>query len=120
MKGGSSHRASRLTRGTRSRVIARRGAVTVFVLICLIVITIISGVLLRIGLFERRRIRAEERRLQAEWLVESGLERGARRLAGSRGEYRGETWDIPASELGGQDPARVTITVEPVASEPSR
>lgn len=98
----------------------RRGAITIIVLVCLVLVTAISGVLLRIGLSERRRIRADERRLQAEWLVESGLERGASRFAAAPGEYHGETWDIAAADLGGADAARVTISVESEGKTPVR
>jgi hypothetical protein len=52
--------------------------------------------------------------------VESGLERGAARLARARGDYQGETWEVPAADLGGADPARVTIAVEPLEKNPSR
>lgn len=71
----------------------------------------ICGVLLRIGLAERQRLRSEERRLQAEWLVESGLERAAARIEHSQGAYQGETWDLSPAELGGRDSGRVTIAV---------
>lgn len=98
----------------------RRGAITVFVLVCLVAITMVCGVLLRIGLTERQRIRAEERRLQAEWLVESGLERAAVRINESKGGYQGETWEISAAELGGRDAGRVTIAVEASKEEPGR
>ena len=87
----------------------RRGSMTVFVLVCLLVIAMICGVLLRIGLTERERIRGEERKLQTEWLVESGLERAAAKLA-SDPKYGGETWDLAASDLNGPLPGRVTIT----------
>ena len=98
----------------------RRGSITVFVLVCLVAITTVCGVLLRIGLAERQRIRAEERRLQAEWLVESGLERAAARIAESKGEYQGETWDVSAADLGGRDSGRVTIAVEAPKGESGR
>jgi hypothetical protein len=108
-------------RGPGGRVARpRRGAITIVVLVCLVVITAICGVLLRLGLDERRRICAEERRLQAEWLVQSGLERGASRLAAAPGDYRGETWEISAADLGGPDPARVTIAVEPAGEDQGR
>ncbi|AGA30456.1 hypothetical protein [Singulisphaera acidiphila] len=90
----------------------RRGSITVFVLVCLVAITMVCGVLLRIGLAERQRIRAEARRLQAEWLVESGLERAVVQINESKGEYQGEVWEITAAELGGLDSGRVTIAVE--------
>jgi hypothetical protein len=105
---------------TRPRSAAkRRGLVSVAVIVCLLIITMICGALLRIGLAERRLIQDEERRLQAEWLVESGLERAAERLATS-GNYEGETWKIPASELNGPAPGVVRIVVETPASQPRR
>jgi hypothetical protein len=97
----------------------RRGIVAVFVLVCLVVIASISGVLLRIGLAERDRIRTEQWKLQTEWLVESGLERGASRLAVDPA-YTGETWNLAPDELGGAFPGRVSIVVERIDKEPAR
>ncbi len=52
--------------------------------------------------------REGERRLQAEWLVESGLERARARLAADS-SYAGETWTLGASDLGlPESPAIVT------------
>ena len=42
---------------------ARRGLTVVAVLICLIVITLASGTVLRVGLAQRDLVRAQERRL---------------------------------------------------------
>lgn len=89
----------------------QRGAMIVPVLICFVLIMLISAALLQFVVAERVLNRQEERRLQAEWLAEAGLERAAARLSESR-DYQGETWDIAAKELGGQDAGRVTITVE--------
>jgi hypothetical protein len=105
-------------RAMRPHAALRRGSITIFVLVCLVAITSLCGVILRIGLAERQRLRGEEQRLQAEWLVESGLERAAARIAASRGDYRGETWDLSASDLGGPNSGRVTIAVE-TPKEPS-
>ncbi len=95
---------------------SQRGSISVCVLVCLIIITALSGALLRVGLAERNRLSGEERRLQAEWLAESGIERAVARLASSRGKYDGETWDLSGVELGGLFPGRVAITIEPVGS----
>src|SRR4051794_6380407 len=97
----------------------RRGVVSVAVIVCLLAITMIAGALLRIGLAERRLIRDEERRLQAEWLVESGLERAAERISAS-GDYAGETWNVAADELNGPAPGVVRIVVETPAGQPRR
>ena len=71
----------------------------VAVLICLVVVTLISGVLLKVGLAHRDSVRAQERRLQAEWLAQAGLDRALFRLAASAG-YTGETWQLSAADLG--------------------
>jgi hypothetical protein len=97
----------------------RRGAITIFVLVCLLLITAICGVLLRIGWAEREHVRAEERKLQAEWLVESGLGRAVAKLA-AHADYSGEAWEVSPDDLGGSHPARATITVESIADQPRK
>jgi type II secretory pathway pseudopilin PulG len=97
----------------------RRGLVSVAVLIGLIILAIICAGLLKVALARRAEVGVEERRLQAVWLAESGLERASARLAAS-GDYSGETWDIPAEDLGGRGPGRVVIRVERVADRADR
>ena len=43
--------------------------------------------------------RSQERRLQAEWLAESGAQRAVARLARDH-DYTGETWSLTARDLG--------------------
>jgi hypothetical protein len=100
----------------------RRGITAVVVLICLVVVSLLSGVLLKVGMAHRQTVRAEERRLQAEWLAQSGLERARHKLA-ETALYTGETWKLTAADLGlraaeagGQGAAVVRITVEPAGS----
>ncbi len=88
----------------------RRGLTAVAVMVCLIVITMISGAALKVGLARRQELRTEEHQLQAEWLAEAGIQRGLARLAADPA-YAGETWEVPALELDSPDPALVTITV---------
>jgi len=76
-----------------------RGMTVVAVLICLVVVTIVSGAVLKVGLAHRALVRAQEHRLQSEWLAESGVERALARLAVDR-EYTGEAWPISAADLG--------------------
>jgi Tfp pilus assembly protein PilX len=97
----------------------RRGAVLVAVLVCLIVITIVCGTLLKQGLGARSQLKAEERRLQARWLAESGLERAAARLE-SEISYAGETWNPSPDSLGGTWPGQVTISVSRVDDHPNQ
>jgi hypothetical protein len=95
----------------------------VAVLVCLVVVTLISGVLLRIGLAHRDQVRSQEHRLQAEWLTQSGLERALARIAADS-NYAGETWRLNRRDLGlpevpCDDPAPaavVAITVAPAGS----
>jgi hypothetical protein len=97
----------------------RRGSITVVVLVCLVVIILICGALLRVSLAERKLVRSEEDRLQAEWLVEAGLERGAARLT-DNASYTGESWKLSAEDLGGPDPGLVTIVVETSPEQPGQ
>jgi hypothetical protein len=89
------------------------------VLVCFVLIMLICAALLQLVFAERGVSRQEERRLQAEWLAEAGLERAAARLSRTR-DYTGETWDIAAEELGGRDPGHVIITVETPKGKPGQ
>ena len=88
----------------------RDGSVVVVVLVCLMALAMIGAASLRVALDERRVIRADEGRLQAEWLMRSGLERAVFRLA-EEDTYEGETWEIPADAASGRAPAVVRIVV---------
>ena len=77
----------------------RRGLTTVAVLVCLVVILLISGVLLKIGVAQRDRVRAAEQSSQAEWLAQAGLDRALARLAASA-DYGGESWPLSCRDLG--------------------
>jgi Tfp pilus assembly protein PilX len=102
----------RSTMGRRSR-----GLATAAVLVCLLLITLISLATLRASFARRQMVRAQEVKLQAEWLAEAGMERARSRLAADV-KYRGESWSITASELDSADDALVTIAIEPVISDP--
>ncbi len=99
----------------RKRHKPRRGLTIVAVLVCLFVVMLLGTALLKIALAHRDSNRDFERRLQAEWLVESGLERARARLAENRG-YSGETWPLAAADLGlpesGSAAGVVTISVD--------
>ena len=49
-----------------------RGLTAVAVLVCLIIVTMVAGSVLKVALAQRDQTRAQERRLQAEWLAEAG------------------------------------------------
>jgi Tfp pilus assembly protein PilX len=83
----------------RARKKPPRGLTVVAMLVCLIIVTMISAVVLKVGFAHRELARAQERRLQAEWLAESGAQRAVARLSFDR-DYAGETWSLSASDLG--------------------
>jgi hypothetical protein len=97
----------------RQRAGRRRGAILVVVLVCLTVAGLIFVGLLRLAALEHQRIQRRQRAVQAEWLVESGLQRAAARLAADP-VYTGETWALTAEEMGGQETATVMLRVEPI------
>ena len=103
----------------RLRGPGRRGLVSVVILVALIVLGLVCAGLLKAALTRRSEVGMEERRLQAAMLAESGLARASSRLAGPE-PYDGETWEIPAEELGGRGTGSVLIRIEPVADRPDR
>jgi hypothetical protein len=98
-----------MSRPRRSRP---RAMISVVVLVCLLVMTLICGSLLRLIHAQRALVRNQERTLQADWLAESALRRAVLRLNVDPA-YRGETWKLSADDLGGRIPGVVTIQVEP-------
>jgi type II secretory pathway component PulK len=97
----------------------RRGAVLVVVAVCLALAGVMLLSVTRQAAITHRGLQSVERRLQAEWLAEAGLERAVVRLA-AEAKYRGETWLVPASTLDGQHDAEVRIQVLPVAGRADR
>ncbi|HWB07677.1 MAG TPA: hypothetical protein VG826_00430 [Pirellulales bacterium] len=100
----------------------RRGAVLILALVCLALISVIGGALLRWALMEHALLRSREQASQARWLAEAGIERAAAKLAAAQREgepdYTGETWLIPAADLPGGQPGRIRLQV--AAIEPGR
>jgi Tfp pilus assembly protein PilX len=110
-----------------------RGLTVVAVLVCLIILTLISGAILKASAARRQLAANQEHRLQAEWLAESGAQRAVARLAQNR-DYAGETWSLAFEDLGqserakaangsaGADntAARITIGVERVPAGANR
>jgi Tfp pilus assembly protein PilX len=77
----------------------RRGLMVIAVLVCLVVMILLGAALLKMAILERQNTREGERRLQAEWLVESGLARARARLAADS-SYAGENWTLGEADLG--------------------
>lgn len=90
----------------------RRGVTTVAVLICFVVLALVVASLVKLGVAYRDQVRTAERRLQAEWLAEAGVDRALARLSHDA-DYEGETWEIPADALG--EPSAQTAEQGPAA-----
>ncbi len=104
----------------------REGLTVVAVIVCLVVLLMLSGVILKIASARRLVARELERGLQADWLAESGLERALGKLAADP-SYKGETWTLAATDLerqGASNPAEpaaaVLIKVEPIGTDRGR
>lgn len=96
---------------TKSRD-SRKGLTVVAVIVCLVVLLMLSGVILKVAAARRLVARQLERKVQADWLAESGLERAIGRLAADPA-YKGETWNLTAADL---DRPQVTKNADPAAS----
>jgi Tfp pilus assembly protein PilX len=88
----------------------RRGLTAIAVLVCLIIVTLVSGAVVKVALAQRDWTRGSEHRLQAQWLADAGIQRAVARLAIDPG-YTGETWEISARDLDSTEPGAVTIAV---------
>ena len=103
-------------RRTRRR---RDGLMIVAALVCLLVITSIVCSMLKGTLRARRELHAERDRRQTELLLEAGADRTAARLA-TELDFRGDTWELPATAILGQGAGRVTTEVSTSADNQPR
>lgn len=97
----------------------RRGLALVPALVCVVLVGLLCAAVLRLAHAQRGVAAAEGRRMQAEWLAESGLARASARLAADPG-YKGETWELSPAALGSDEAGVVRIAVEPVESDKAR
>jgi len=95
----------------------RRGVALLIVMICLLLVTMIGGVLLKLSVTQYRQVRRYEQRVQAEWLARSGLGRARVRLQADPG-YAGETWTVTEQTLPGGSRAVVRIAVRRLDEDP--
>lgn len=96
-----------------------RGVILVAALVCLLVVALVGGLMVRAFLVQHRQNSRREQQLQAQWLAESAALRAADRLAADA-NYAGETWRIAAEAFGDRWPGRAEIRVSPDANAASR
>lgn len=89
----------------------RRGAALLLVVIAVVVSTMVTAVLAQAALRQRRQLQHERDRLQAFWLLESGVQRATTKLSRDAG-YSGERWSPEVPGPAGNQPAAVTIRVQ--------
>ena len=97
----------------------KQGAALIVVLAGLAVTMVMFLAAMKLILVQRKSIELTAWRIQANWLAESGIQRAAARLAADA-NYRGESWNVSAEELGGRDGGAVTIRVEPTPDKADR
>ena len=95
----------------------RRGAIMIVAMVALMLSSVLLASLIKCGVEQRKQLRFEQHRLQAEWMAESALSRALDRLKTDPG-YRGEDWRIPPDELDGLHSGIVTITVKGADEKP--
>lgn len=88
----------------------RRATVLVICIVCLLLLSMTVGVLIRAAVLHRNQTRTMLPQVQAEWLAHSAAEVAADRLQTEPG-WTGDTWTVPADELGGDTAAQITIQV---------
>lgn len=90
----------------------RRGAILFAAMVCLLILSLVLGVLLQTSLSQRKQVRKAEQQTQAAWLAESALARAVQKHRADA-NYQQETWTVPAAELASPHEARVEISVKP-------
>lgn len=89
------------------------------VIVCAMVTLVIFISIVKLAVAGRRMSHQRSWQVQATWLAESALERAAWRLAADA-DYTGETWTLPAQQIGGSEAAVVEIRVETITEQPNR
>jgi type II secretory pathway pseudopilin PulG len=92
-----------------------RSGVTVIVVLALLAVAMtLFGIWTRSAVRAERQLRQRELQLQCQRLAQAGVARAVARRS-SDPSYSGETWNVPAEDLGGRHASSVQITVAPIA-----
>jgi Tfp pilus assembly protein PilX len=108
----------RKIRSTTFNRATRRGTVLILMLVCLLLLTMTTGVLIRAALLNREHSRTALPQSQANWLAHAAAEAATVQLQADT-NWAGATWTVAAEESGGTDPARVTAVVTQPADQPT-
>ncbi len=106
------------TEPTRIRTSRRRGAALLAAIVCVSIAAAVMIGIAHVATQAYREVGLEQCRLQAGWILESGVDRAAAQLAAD-GDYAGEIWSLPPEEVGGRYDGEVRIHVESVEGQPS-
>ena len=106
-------------RNNRSRMHPRRGAIIVFAILALLVVSMLGASLLKTVSVSRQQLLYEALHTQAVWLADSGAARAVAQLKASP-DYTGEMWAIPAEQLSGGRTAAVRIAISPEPDHPEQ
>ena len=108
-----------VVRNASSRPSPRRGAIIVFAMLALLVVSMLGAALLRTVSHSKQQLQREVLHTQAVWLADSGAARAVAQLK-TLPDYTGETWTVPAEQLSAGRTASVRIAVSPEPDHPER
>ena len=108
-----------VVRNVSPRSGTRHGAIIVFAILALLVVSMLGTALLRTVSQSIRQLQHETLHAQTVWLADSGVARAVARWNASA-DYTGETWTVPAEQLSAGRTAEVRITVSPETDHPDR
>jgi type II secretory pathway component PulK len=109
----------RVVRKASIRPNPRRGAMIVFAILALLVVSMLGASLLKTVSVSRQQLQREALHTQANWLADSGAARAVAQLSAST-DYTGETWTVPAEQLAAGRTSSVHITVSSVPDHPEQ
>lgn len=89
-----------------------RGTILIATLVCLVVVAGVVAGMVRSAVAGRRQLRFERDALQAELLLQAGLERAS--IRGADPDYQGESWRLTGEEIVGAGEGLVTLAPEQV------
>ncbi len=91
----------------------RRGIAVLVAVVCVSIAAAVMVGIIHLALQGYRQAELDERRTQACWIAESGVDLAAARLRADH-RYSGENWRLAAASIGGRHDAEVRIEVQPV------